>query len=284
MIFKNSAILFLLSVIVFATSPKNIYKPTSQSISISSINPLQIQYSYGLHDFIVQKDFHTIGINAGIYAQYSMSNSIYHYASFEAFIEHDENEQDPDHIPVWFRANYQLKNSVFKPSEYFTVNTVFDFNWKMNTVSSVEQYVKTGLGVELAYKKAPLAFSFRLLEGYYYLEIDDDVPKTYGFGRSDLSIGFTPALAFVSNLEFDLTQQVSAHIGFSMWYAKDEWLEKFLLLEVKYHNVNWLKDSSIIFALEQTKYNLSNYRKDGIDILPWDKDILFKISIKKTFK
>jgi hypothetical protein len=30
-------------------------------------NPLKLEYSYGVHDFVVDNDYHTFGLNAGIY-------------------------------------------------------------------------------------------------------------------------------------------------------------------------------------------------------------------------
>lgn len=261
MIFKKSLLFIVLNTALFS-------------------NTFNLEYSYGLHDFVVQDESHTVGINAGIYAEYITSPTTYQNASFEIFAEHDEKELDPDHIPVWFRANYGFSTTLTEQDETFKLNAIVDFDWKMNTVSSVEQYLKSGVGLEFAFKEGSLILAPKILAGAYYLEIDDDVPLSNCFERSDLDVGYKAAVMYGLNMVLDITQDVSLGVELEEWNEKGKWLERNTLVTITHKKT---KGIHIIFSLENTKYNLQNYRKNGIDILPWNKDSLFKISIHVPF-
>ena len=134
-------------------------------------------YSLGMHDFMVEEKTHTLGINTRVHTTYAVNNNTKHDAYFEILTEYDVHEQDPDHIPVWFRAEYNFESLIVKPDNEFTLKNIIDFNWKMNTVSSVEQYVKLGTGLAFYFSENSLTVVPKVLVGTYYLEIDDDIPK-----------------------------------------------------------------------------------------------------------
>ena len=237
-------------------------------------NSFNLEYSYGLHDFVVQGESHTVGINAGMYAKYITSTSAHHNASFEIFAEYDEKEQDPDHIPVWFRANYRFSTILMKQDETFNLNAIVDFDWKMNTVSSVEQYLKSGLGLEFAIKEGSLQLATKILGGAYYLEIDDDVPLSNDFERSDLDVGYKAAVMYGASMLWDISKDISLGVELEEWNEKGKWLERYAYIEL----IEKKKEEIyVVFSLEKTTYNLSNFRQDDREILPWNQDILFKI-------
>jgi len=239
-------------------------------------NSFNLEYSYGLHDFVVQDESHTVGINAGIYAEYITSFTTKHNASFEIFAEYDEKEQDPDHIPVWFRVNYGFLTTLTEQNETFKLNAVVDFDWKMNTVSSVEQYLKSGLGLEFAFKEGSLQLATKILGGAYYLEIDDDVPLSNDFERSDLDVGYKAAVMYGASMLWDIRKDISLGVALEEWNERGKWLERYVYIEL----IEKKKEEIyIVFSLEKTIYNLSNFRQDGREILPWNQDILFKIVV-----
>ena len=258
MMFKQSLLFIVLSTALFS-------------------NALKLDYSYGVHDFVVQDESDTAGINAGIYAEYITSPSTRQNASFEIFTEYDDAELDPDHIPVWFRANYGFSTILMEQDESFNLNAVIDFDWKMNTVSSVEQYLKSGMGLEFAFTEGALTLAPKILAGMYYLEIDDDVPECRGFSRSDLSVGYKAAVMYGAGMLWDITPDVSLGIDLEEWNEKGKWLERNTLVEVSYKKTETFR---IVFSAEKTIYNLANFRKDGIDVLPWNQDTLFKLVVR----
>ena len=258
MIFKKSLFFILLNTALFS-------------------NTFNLEYSYGLHDFLVEDESHTAGINAGIYAEYITSPTTYQNASFEIFAEHDEEELDPDHIPVWFRANYGFSTTLTKQNDTFKLNAIVDFDWKMNTVSSVEQYLKSGLGLEFAFKEGSLRLATKILGGAYYLEIDDDVPLCNDFERSDLDVGYKAAVMYGASMFWDMSKDVSLGVELEEWNEKGKWLERNTWVELTYKKTETLH---IVFSVEKTIYNLENFRKEGIDILPWNQDTLFKLVVR----
>ncbi len=183
---------------------------------------------------MVEDKTHTVGINARIYTAYQSSEYTFHSAYFEIFTEHDEAEQDPDHIPVWFRANYDFKRTLFEQNNTFKLNAIVHFDWKMNTVSSVEQYLKSGAGVEFAFKENGVEIAPKILLGTYYLEIDDDVPKMSGFTRDDLSLGYKPAVMYGLGISWDIGHNLSFGLALEEWNEKGKWLERNTELELSY--------------------------------------------------
>jgi len=258
MIFKKSLLFIILNTALFS-------------------NTLNLDYSYGLHDFVVQDEAHTVGINAEIYAEYITSPTTYQNASFEIFTEYDEVELDPDHIPVWFRANYGFSTILLEQDETFNLNAVVDLEWKMNTVSSVEQYLKSGVGLEFAFKEGSLTLAPKILVGAYYLEIDDDVPLSNDFERNDLEVGYKAAIMYGARVLWDIDEDVTLGVELEEWNEKGQWLERNTLIDVTYKKT---ENFHIVFSAEKTIYNLSNFRKDCIDILPWNQDTLFKLVVK----
>lgn len=261
---------------------KNAFILAAVSVGLCA-NPLKLEYSYGVHDFVVDNEYHTVGINAGIYMTQTTQSGMDQSGYFEAFVDYDKEELDPDHIPVWFRANYRLDKVFFQPNENFDIKGVFDFDWKMNTVSSVEQYLKTGVGLGFNYQASPLSFGLKVLGGTHYLELDDDVPEENGYDRSELGGDFKGAFAYVATIGTQFSVDTSAQLSYSEWYDSDEWLEKFLAFNVKHDTSLWNQDVSVQFSIESTRYNLSSYEKDDVPILPWDNDMLVKLSVHVPF-
>lgn len=242
---------------------------------------LKLDYSYGVHDFVVQQNMHTRGINAGIYATYTPVKNVYHYGSFEVFAEHDKSDQDPDHIPIWFRANYMLENRLFQSKDdHFYFNSLVDIDWKMNTVSSVEQYLKTGIGFEFVFQEDNVALTYKIMGGMYYLEIDDDVPKEFGFTREDLDVGYKASIVYSANMKWKISGKSLMFLEYEEWNEKGKWLERSTKLSAIYSKT---EDVNIVVSAEKTIYNLSNFRQYGVDILPWNQDILFKVVIQIPF-
>ncbi|MDQ7084963.1 MAG: hypothetical protein Q9M36_08525 [Sulfurovum sp.] len=145
-----------------------------------SSEELKFAYHYGLHDFMVEDKTHVLGINTGFYTRYSTSEDSSHKAHFQTFTEYDKKELDPDHIPVWFSSQYAYTTLLVQPEERFKINAIVNWDWKMNTASSVEQYLKSGIGIEGAFEEYAVKIVPKILLGTYYLEIDmRDYPRLF---------------------------------------------------------------------------------------------------------
>ena len=241
---------------------------------------LILNYSYGLHTFLVEDDTHTLGLNAGLSATYQSSKNTIHNAYFEILTEYDKEDLDPDHIPVWFRANYGYSKTLAKQDNRFNLNAVYTIDWKMNTVSSIEQYLKTGVGFEFAFSEGAVTIAPMILAGAYYQEIDDDVPASNGFTRSDLEVGVKPAIMYGASASWDINKNFTLDVRLEEWNEKGTWLERYSAFKLNYEK---MEEYKVIISVEKTIYNLANFRKQNVDILPWNKDTLVKLVVSMPF-
>lgn len=120
--------------------------------------------------------------------------------------------------------------------------------------------------------------------GYYYFEIDDDVPETRGYGRNDLE-NKTSAVSVQAYTRIDVSQNVEFRLSAQQWHDGDSWLENKYLMAFAYNIHSWLEGSQFIVDIEHTKYNLDPYgniSKNSPDyqpILPWDNDTFVRAYI-----
>lgn len=236
-------------------------------------------YSYGVHDFLVDGDS-VIGINGGIHHHSAISVDTIHNASFYAYVEYDPNEHDPDHIPVWFQGDYHLTHTLFTIARSFRFNTGADILWKMNTESSVEQNLKTSFGIGLQYLSEHIDTSIKVGGGAYYMEFDDDVPEKRGFSRDELSDGLVLSVMHGVDFNYIFNDQLSCGASYAIWNEKNTVLEKNLSFHMRYQKEGGL---IILLDIDGTKYNLDKHKKGNVDILPWNSDIVVKLSTEIPF-
>jgi hypothetical protein len=248
-------------------------------LTIVSAKEIKWAYTYGIHDFMVDGNSHTLGINTALYASYQSTANTKHLGSFEIFTEYDKNAQDPDHIPIWFRADYDY-STLLLLHDKLKINAISNFDWKMNTVSSVEQYLKLGAGFSFVFEEERIKIAPKLLFGTYYVEIDDDVPKKSGFTRRELSQGFKPAIMYGIEISWDIQKNLSIELELEEWNEKGQWLERNICLSLSYQENQKLY---IIASVEKTIYNFDNFSKQGQNILPWNNDTLIKVIAKIPF-
>jgi len=229
---------------------------------------------------MVNEESYTLGFNGAMYASYQNTIDTLHSASFEMFTEYDKEAQDPDHIPLWFRANYNYSTLLLE-NDRLKINAITEFEWKMNTVSSVEQYLKSGAGFAFSFKEDAIKITPKLLFGTYYLEIDDDVPKMSGFSREDLSVGYKPAVMYGIDIVWDIQENLCVALELEEWNEKEQWLERNTWIGLSYQETKKLQ---ITASIEKTIYNLDNFSKQGQNILPWDNDTLIKVIAEVPFE
>jgi len=264
---------------------KLIFKFSILLVCISSLNAAQWSYSLGLSDMLVKgakplssapngDDSHTLGIQFGIYGQSDKDSKIQQSGYFKTIIDKDRDHLDPDHIPIWFLANYQAKMP-FKTYESITLNAIFDADAKTNTVSSVEREFKFYAGGSAEYANSFFKTELKALLGRFALEIDDDVPKFKGFHRDalkEVSYGYSLA----ADARFSLSKNFGLTLGAQTWQSSGEMLENQYSLAVDYNSNSWIEKSKFIFSFVATQYNLDEYNQGAIHMLPWDEDYLFQ--------
>lgn len=239
----------------------------------------------GAHDFIVtQENSHTFGAGIGFTFAHTTNSDVLLTANFDTFLDIDVNQLDEDHIPIWFTSELLAKSSITALSKNSSVNWLMTFDSKTNTVSSVEQQFKLMPGINLEYNSRAFSIGSAFLAGYYFLEIDDDVPKQRGYSRNDLQ-NKSAAISLNAEMRFALADNLQLYASAQQWHDGDLWLENQYALKLSYNAAPWIKDSRIIISAEHSQYNLDSYDnrpQDAPDyqpILAWDNDTMIRAYI-----
>ncbi|OHD83645.1 MAG: hypothetical protein A3J39_08425 [Sulfuricurvum sp. RIFCSPHIGHO2_12_FULL_44_8] len=238
--------------------------------------------TYGIHDFIVtQQNSHSFGVDMGIgIAGEAISESgVLLKGDFTVFFVHDRDKIDPDYEPIWYKTNIQIKRELYPLTTNIGTDWLISFDGKLNTLSGVEKQSKLFAGIGTDYTTSAMMFELKILAGYYFLEIDDDVPSVFGYVPDDFQHE-TAAYTFIADSEVKLNRNMKAYTRIQQWRDTNQWLENQYELILSYDSAQWLKGSGLNISAEHTRYNLNPYQKVGFPpILPWNKDTLVRVYI-----
>ena len=239
----------------------------------------------GAHDFVVaQENSHTFGAGIGLSVSHTTNRDILLTANFDTFLDMDIDQLDEDHIPIWFTSQFSAEGLIRALSKNTSVNWLMTFDSKTNTVSSVEQQFKLMPGINIGYNSRTFSIGSAFLAGYYFLEIDDDVPKQRGYTRHDLQ-NKSAAASLIADMHFALADNLEFYASAQQWHDGDTWLENQYALSLSYNANSWINDSKIIISAEHSKYNLDPYANqpqnapDYQPILAWDNDTMIRAYI-----
>lgn len=236
------------------------------------------QYSAGLHDFAVDEvDSHTYGITAGVSGSERTETGKHFFGSFELSWDHDKDDLDPDHIPIRWQLHLGTDGVFWQPSSRVDLGWTADLNTRMNTVSSIERQIQALPALLATYKGEAVQASARAGVGYFFLEIDDDVPKDRGYVRDDLR-----NTTFAGSLAADAAIGLAAGwklVGRAQgWWDGSDWLQTEYSAELHLDVDRLAKRGELVLSAEVNEYNLAIYQSAAeLPILPWDKDLLIKL-------
>ncbi len=245
-----------------------------------SAQAIDWRIGFGGHDIIVeQADSHTLGVNAKFSFVHYTESGILLSGDMNVFIDHDKDKLDPDHIPVWFDTEFLAKGALFKISDTSHINWEVELDGRRNTVNSVEKQFKLMPALSYEFRTDAFDFGVKAGAGGYFLEIDDDVPKTRGYDRSDYQ-NKTGAYTLAADTRIGLGSSFDLEGKAQHWNDGSDWLENKYSVNLNYHSDSWIEDSVFVISIEHTEYNLDHYAKvplddpDYLPILPWDNDTL----------
>jgi len=245
---------------------------------------IEWRYAAGFHDMIVPEadNSHTFGVDVLFTAEQTLASDIHWLASGEVFLDHDKDHLDPDHIPVWWRLHAGIDGSFAQLGEGTRLLWLGDFDTRVNTVSSIEREIRALPGVALDWKGSHCRGQLKAAAGYFFLEIDDDVPRERGYDRGDFRHQtFAGSLAADGAVDLTTAWQLAAHA--QGWWDADGWLETQCRAEVDFTPKQWAHGGVIALSAEYTQYNLDPYTPANatapyLPVLPWDHDWLMKLS------
>ncbi|MGI2258658.1 hypothetical protein [Shewanella sp. GXUN23E] len=247
----------------------------------ASASGLDWYLSYGVHDFQVESS-DTFGGNVALSFDYLSDNGIVAKGNADVYVDIDKDKLDPDHIPVWFQSAYFVRGNWLTLTPNLSLDWQVDLRGKRNTVSSVEKQIKFYPSLVLDYARPAFGARAQAGVGYFFLEIDDDVPKERGFERGEFGNDATAWTVDASGY-YMLAPGWKLAAGVEYWADGSETLETKYRASLTADTSQWVADSEMVLSLEQSRYNLDPYDHlpkgdpDYLPILPWDTDTLFRL-------
>jgi hypothetical protein len=242
-----------------------------------------LRYAIGIHDFIVSDaNSNTYGLNVSASLDKRTQAGLHLDGSVNVFLDRDEDDLDPDHIPIWWQVHFGSDGDFWR-SNAMHVGWTADVNARKNTVSSIERETTALPKLVAGYDAANFESSLRAGAGWYFLEIDDDVPRTRGYQRGDLhngELGYT--LGADATMKLGASWTVSGQA--QQWWDRHQWLQTVLTAAARVETVHWRKGSEFVLSADYNHYNLDVYSRPGLQpILPWNDDLLIKLSFSTNW-
>ena len=252
------------------------------------VNAMDFEVSTGVHDFIVSDikddgalghikagDSHTFGVNIALWVKHTTKADIKILAKAETFIDYDQDELDPDHIPIWFDFLLDLNGPIYTINEYNQLRWYVYADNRQNTVSCIEREIRQQYGLGWVYSNGGFAVALRATAGFYYIELDDDTPVARGYGRLELDDG-EAANRLQLNVSYEFTKSLSFNAYVNQYSANAgmEALENDAEVLVTYKTVLFGEGSSLNFKVKNVQYNFDRFNTKAVDAVPWDNDTL----------
>ena len=196
-------------------------------------------YTVGLHDTIVSDvDSHTFGINGTAHYERTVASGVRLIGEFELFVDRDKDHLDPDHIPVWWKLNFEATNRLAQVSPKASLEWLFEIRTKTNTVTSIERQLKAMPGIRLNYESGSFNASVKGSAGWHFQEIDDDVPKERGYTRDDIR-NSTGAFSVMADASIAIGKSSRLYASAQQWHDGDTWLDNQYTASLQYDADRW---------------------------------------------
>jgi hypothetical protein len=233
-----------------------------------------------VHDFNVPDvDSHTYGVFGGASFDKQTRRGRHLVGSVDLFADRDKDDLDPDHIPIRWDVHLGTDGKVWQGVRT-RIDWTADFNTRMNTVSSIEREMTALPAIVGRYEGDRVQASIKAGAGWFFLEIDDDVPKSRGYDRSDFR-NSTFAYTAAGDLMIRIGSCCKIGGQAQEWWESDNWLQTQYEAAFHFDAGRWKKDSEVVLSVDAYEYNLDVYQRPGEPpILPWDNDILVRLFFK----
>ena len=244
-------------------------------------------WSAGLHDtFVSDMSSHTLGLDGTAYYDHVTASGIHMFGDAQLFVDHDRDHLDPDHIPIWWKLNFEIANSITRGTGDFDVEWLLEVRTRMNTVSNIERQVKAAPGIRMKYDSGRFSTSVKGLAGWFFQEIDDDVAKERGYTRNDFR-NKTGAVSLMADAAFAVGKSSRLYVSAQQWHDGDTWLEDQFTASFRQDADRIWANSDIAFEVIYSKYNLDLYTASEptdpyLPILPWDDDLFVKLTFNAS--
>jgi len=245
------------------------------------------RYSVGVHDFAVPDiNSDTYGINGGVSVDKQTDGGRHVYGSAVLYVDYDQDDNDPSRYPIWWAIHLGTDGDFWK-GERTRLGWNADLNTRMNTASSIEREMTAMPAFVAGYDADVFRASAQASAGWFFLEIDDDVPKERGYLREDR--GAFRNSTFGYSLAADMTVKLGSTFSASgeaqEWWDSHEWLQTRYKLALRMAT-GQEQESAFELSADFTEYSLDPYFRPevGVPIMPWDNDVLIRLSFETAWK
>jgi len=246
----------------------------------STVHADDRRYWVGLHNFSVPDvNSDTYGISGGVYVDKQTKGGRHLVGSVALFWDHDKDDLDPDHIPIRWDVHLGTDGEMWH-GDRLHLGWTADFNTRMNTVSSIEREMTALPAIAGRYDGDIVRASLKAGAGWFFLEIDDDVPKTRGYDRSDFR-NSTFAYTMAGDLAIRIGACCKINGQAQEWWDSGEWLQTQYGAAFHFDAGSFKEDSEVVLSADVYEYNLDVYQRPGEPvILPWNDDLLVRLMFK----
>jgi len=238
-------------------------------------------YALGVHNMVVRDvSSTTYGLTGHAEVDDVTAKDIHRFASFDVYLDHDQDHLDPDHIPVWWQTDLGVDAKFFQGSRKMFVGWAVTQDTRMNTVSSIERQIHLLPAIEAGFAGDAVRASVKTGIGYNFLEIDDDAPRLRGYDRTNLR-QTTSAGAVAGDLAFRIGSAWQVFGHGEEWRDSDAWIQTQFITGFRVAADRWGKGSQVAFSAEYNEYNLDRYSTPGLPaVLGWDDDLMYKLDFR----
>ena len=238
-------------------------------------------YALGVHSMVVRDvDSTTSGLSGHAEVDDVTAKDIHRFASFDVYLDHDEDHLDPDHIPVWWQTDLGVDAKFFQGSRKMFGGWAVTLDTRMNTVSSIERQIHLLPAVEGGFAGDSVRASVQAGIGYNFIEIDDDAPRLRGYDRTNLR-QTTSAGAVAADVAFHVGPSWEVFAHGEEWRDSDDWIQTQYITGLRVAADRWGKGSQVAFSAEYNEYNLERWQAPGLPtVLGWDDDLMYKVDFR----